>query len=244
MSDMKRLLSVLLLAMLILTSGIIPVFATEDHTHSWSDWETTRNATPYKEGSKSRICMICYAEQTEIIPKKKLTKNQKKAVNVVKSYLKYAKKFDTKKMKSCFRTYKTITVYDYTVKALKKHNKKIRWVMVDVTGNGKIIKVKAKITRPDLYNRVYANYYKWFQWQYRHQNASDAKTESALIKIEKPNLKKSTGTSTDTVTFTIVKTKKGWKIKNRNRTMTDIATGFYFKARRDAYDQFCEDYGL
>lgn len=212
-------------------------------SHSWGDWSIETKATPYKKGVKVRYCEECDKEQTKSIPKKKLTSNQKKAVKVVNSYMKYVKKFDTKKMKTCFNKYRIVSIYDYISKAMKKHNKKVKWSMVDVTGTGKTIKVKAKITRPDLYNRVYNNYYKWYQWQYRNPNASSSKKDNVLIKREKSNIKNSIGTSTDTVTFTVVKSSKGWKIKNRNRSMLDISLGFYFKAKDDAYDQFCEDYG-
>lgn len=213
--------------------------------HDWGSWETIRKATPYKKGLKVRTCWECEKEQTKSIPKRKLTSNQKKAVKVVTTYLKAAKKYNINKMNSCFK--KRSTKYVYPVANInhiyKKNNKVIKWKMVDARGKGNTITVKVKVTRPDLYSRTYKVFYETMEWALYHPNFTEAQLTNKLlskIKAKLDNYKPKT--TTDTVTFKIVKSGKKWKIKSQTRAIVDIATGFYYEASDDAYDDLVEEY--
>lgn len=214
-------------------------------SHEWSDWETTKAATVYKSGKKYRYCYYCDKEQFKTIPKKTITKNQKKAINTVKIYLKAAKSYNVKKMNSCFK--KKSKKYGYPTKnvnwAYKKYNKKMKWTIVDATGKGNTIKVKAKVTVPDLYEPTYKAMYETLDWLLIHPKASSKKIGNIFVKKYNKKVKKSkVKMFTDTYTFTVVKTKKGWKIKSKSRTIVDLATGFYNEAMDDASDDFIDYY--
>lgn len=214
--------------------------------HKWSAWETSRDATPYKEGQKVRYCEGCLKEQIGNIPKRKLTTNQKKAVKTVKKYLSAAKQYNVNRMNKCFKSKKSEHGYPttkYYKKLFKKYNKKMKWEFVDATGKGNTIRVKVKVTRPNFYNPFYKAFYKTFEWYLSHQKASDKAIGNYSDKKIKQNIKKcQKTTNVETVTFTLVKTKKGWKIKKKTMAIADVACGFINAAMEDAKDSFIRDY--
>ena len=214
--------------------------------HEWSAWETSRAATPYKAGNKFRYCEVCYKEQNKSIPKRKLTAKQKKAIKTVKTYLGAAKKYNVNKMNKCFKSKKSKHGYPtakYYKKLFKKYNKKIKWKFVDATGKGNTVKVKVKVTRPDFYSQFYKAFYKTCTWYLSHQKVSNKALGNYFDKKAKQYTKKCKKTTyTETVTFTVVKTKKGWKIKNKSMAIVDIACGYMNEAVEDASNSFVEDY--
>ncbi len=281
---MKKLLSLILMTALMLSTGAVTVFAADEtHTHNWSDWtteedstctehgtdyrycdgcgqyeyrevplaphewgdwEVEKKATPYQEGEKVRYCEECDEAQYATIAKRKLSAKQKKAVKVVNTYLKAAKSYNVKKMNACFK--KGSKKYGYPTKKInwvyKKYNKKIKWSMVDVTGTGNTITVKVKVTRPDFYKQAYNAYYETFEYGISHPKASSSTLGNKInskYNSKVKNCKKKT--STDTVSFKVVKSGKKWKIKAKTKTIVDIATAFFWEGSEDAYDDFLDD---
>ena len=212
--------------------------------HNWSSWDVDKAATPYKEGYYSRQCYDCYKIQYRPIAKKKLTTNQRKAEKVVKTYLKAAKSYNIKKLNKCFK--KDSKKYGYPTKKIKwvfkKYNKKISWELLDVTGNGKSVKVKVRINRPDLYSQAYDAVCDALIYGIDHNKSSDYIANSMFKRFSSKVKKGKITNSSKTVTFTVVKTKKGWKLKSKSRTIVDIATLFFWEGMDDAGDEIIRIY--
>ena len=66
---MKKLLSILLALTLMLSSGIVSVFAEdESHVHVWSDWITEEESTCDEHGSDYRFCEECGQYEYREVP--------------------------------------------------------------------------------------------------------------------------------------------------------------------------------
>lgn len=218
------------------------------YPHKWGEWKTYRKSTAYVEGWKYRVCRICEQEDDKDLPLRKITKNEKKARKVVNKYMKAAKHYKVKKMNSCFA--KKPKTYGYPTAKIdwvfKKHNKKIKWEIRDIIPKGKRIDVKVRVTRPDLYSREFNAMYDALEWAWDKWglNAQYHGNETGLKAIHKFNKRAKKGkikTKTQTVTFKMVKTSKGWKIQKKTRTIVDIATGYINEAMDDAADEWLED---
>ena len=213
--------------------------------HSWSPWKMERVPTPYAEGYNIRYCFNCSKEQKQYLPKVKMTINQKKAISVVNTYMKAAKKYDIKKMNRCFAS--KPKKYGYPTKNLnnifKRNNKKaIKWEITNITGNNKKYVVTVKITQPNYYNKIYDIYYDALEYALLNNQSGTKAGTSAINKMVKKLKNAKIKKSTETYRFPIIKKNGKWKIEKKNRTIVDIACGYLNVAMNDATDQFLEDY--
>ena len=218
------------------------------YPHKWGKWKIYRKSTAYVKGEKYRICHFCENEDSKTLPLRKITKNEKKARKVVNKYMKAAKNYKVKKMNSCFA--KKPKTYGYPTAKIdwvfKKHNKKIKWEILNIKPKGKRIDVKVRVTRPDLYSREFNAMYDalvwaWDKWGTNAQYHGKETGLKALHKFNKRAKKGKIKTKTQTVTFKMIKTSKGWKIQKKTRTIVDIATGYIYKAMDDATDEWLKD---
>ena len=190
--------------------------------------------------------MYEWYQSVKPIDKSTLTSTQKKAVKVVDTYMKAAKKYDWKKMNKCF--YKLSKKYGYPTnkrfaKYHKKYNKSIKWKIISAKGTGRVIKIKVAYIHPDLYKPYYSASYKIMWWTADHKSANTKKIGQQFAKIALKKLKKAkVGTEIDSATFTIVKVNGKWRIKKKTAKLTDIAAGNYNAAEIDSLDAFVEDY--
>ena len=212
--------------------------------HSWSSWSLDQKSTPYVRGYKSRYCTYCDKEERVYLEKTKLTKNQKKAVAVVNTYMKAVKSYNVKKMNSCFasKTKKYGYPTKITNKIFKKNNKKIiKWTITNITGGGKKYTVSAKVTQPDYYDTVFDIFYDTLMDAWNHNKDGTKAGIRAASKTAEKLKKRKVKKSTKIYKFSIIKKGSKWKIKKKNRTMVDIACGFQNIAVDDAIDQYLED---
>ncbi|SDB02957.1 hypothetical protein [Eubacterium oxidoreducens] len=217
--------------------------------HNWGKWKTKKKATTMQAGKKVRECKYCDATQKKKIAKKKMTASMKKAKKVANDYMKAAKAYDVNKMNSLFANKKCSTGYPTSVVDgyLKKYNKKyLKWKFVDVKKDGKIYKVKMKVTRPDMYNNFYKAVDDTLTWYLGmslfysepSKSALFQKYNANLVKYLKKFAKKSKKTDTTTITLKIKKTKKGWKIVKKTKAIVDIACGYANAGMDAAYDEW------
>lgn len=212
--------------------------------HDWKLVKTVKS-TAFKEGKKTWSCSRCSASKTTKISKRKMTSTEKKLKSVTDKYLNGAKYYNCSKMDSCFASTKSSDDYIYIPKInkfFKKYNKKIKWHITGMKKEGKGYKVTVSVTRPDFYKISYSTFLKTYNWalnkwsdkMFDHPNAFVNKFTKLFSK--KVNTCDIT-TDTKTVTFHMVKKNGHWKIKKKNRTMVDIANGYFWKSLEDAtYD--------
>lgn len=227
----------------------------EECRHEWSAWEVARKATPYKAGAKERTCFLCGDIQTKAIPKRKMSKTEKKAVAVVKTYLKAAKAYNWKTMNKCF--VKTSSKYGYptvgkVAKRYRKFNKKmLKWKFIDLRKSGKSYVAYVKVTRPDGYGLIYDPYYNELVNTFdkyvdeyavgRRSVSKDGERagERAIKKYINALSKKGISeTYTETVKVPVVKHRGKWKIKSKSMAVVDIATCYYNEGIRNAVKDF------
>ncbi len=212
------------------------------YNHQWCFYER-KKPTSYKKGLNIYECDHCGCRKYSTIPKRPLTKKEVKVKRVVKRYIQYAKKYNWKKMNKLFKSKKC--GYGYPTKSplpkyYKKYNKKIKYRIRNITGKGKKYTATADVWIPNLYwcmyNAIENEYYYLMDHYSTNAEASGNRILNRYInsvKKSKAKLKKKR------ISFKIVKTKKGWKIKKKTITMVDIATGFYASSTYDGE----EDYG-
>ena len=226
-SVLKRIMAIVLLA--VMTISVAPCFSlaetgTADEAAAKAAWY--QSVTPVQQST--------------------LTPPQKKAVKVVNTYMKAAKSYNWRKMNKCFKkkgkSYGYPTKKSY-VKFFKKYNKNLNWKIISVTGGGKQIKVTVAVAQPDMYSIFYGSLYDLCYWLSDNMKASDRKIQKKYTKLLQ-KYRKSTpvGQTYRSVTFTMVKKGKNWKIKSKGMKVVDIATGLYNEAFEDAEDDFEDDY--
>lgn len=204
--------------------------------HDWEDWKILRKATSYHKGKKERYCQECYEHEVKVIPKRALTNNETKAKRVVAKYLKCCKKFNYKKVKSCFHNNKKYVFYfDSTIKKyLKKHNKRIKWTIKDISGSGNKIKVKARVKYANLYkvsyNAIFNAVKDYGDGKIGKKDIEDRFWTNYINGLRKAKYK----TRKKTFTFTVIKKHGKWKIKKRTKSIIDIATGRFYEGYDDA----------
>ena len=209
--------------------------------HDWESWETIKNPTYYKEGRKNRYCNECGKKQTKAIPKKTLSKEEKKAVSVATDLLKYAKKYDVKKMKKQFASPPKKLFFEEKVKLAKyckKYNqKKLSSKIHSVSINQKEATVKLDVTYPDAYYPFGYAYYDLVLYIIDHPKCS----EKTMFKVYMKSLSRYTkvfgvGKETNTITFKLKKTKKGWRIAKSSYDIKNALNCNYQKAYSDFFD--------
>lgn len=201
---------------------------------------------------KKRTCSRCDKVQRKAIPKRKLTKSEKKAKRVVVRYLNAAKHYKVKRMNKCFA--KIPGKYGYPQKKIdgvfKKYNKKMKWKVKNITGGKKYKTVIAWIYLPDFYFPAHDAWYGSLKWAWKKWGVN-SNTDSHIkrllnrfwkkykIKVKKQKRKY----YTTTVKFKLVKKKGKWKIKTKNRLMVDIATAYLNEGKDEGANDF-EDWVL
>ena len=240
--------------------AIAPAVALADDSdwscsHSWSSWSVLEEATIYAGGSEERYCDLCGLTQERAIPKRQMNTNERKAVKLVTTYLKAAKKYDWKKMNRCF--VKATKKYGYpTDKAVAKYHKKynkrmLKWTMVDVKKSGKTYYVYVSVRRPDGYDLMHDSLYrslvKCFKKHYKKgtlgtkaakRDAEKAGSRAAVkyaAKLKSPGIRE---TIYEEICFPVVKRNGKWKIKKKSMDIVDVACCGYNDAKETAIDDF------
>lgn len=185
--------------------------------HDWGSWETVNKPTYYKSGKKVRYCDECGKKQVKAIPKKVLSKTEKKAATTATDLLKYAKKYNVKKMKKQFISPPKNVFFEKKValaKYCKKYNqKKLSYKIRSVSIDQKDATVKLDVTYPDAYYPFGYSYYDLVYYLIEHPKCSDKAMFKQYMKyLSKYTKRFGVGNETKTITFKLKKTKKGWKI--------------------------------
>lgn len=169
--------------------------------------------------------------------------NKSKAEKVVRTYINATKSYSINKMNKCFRT-KPKNAFFVKKKALakycKKYNKKTTYQIKSTKIKGKSATIKVSVTSPDCYLIFscafddFENYY--IDYALEHgKNPSSSKGNAYLMKrIQYYTDMFGVEYNTRTITFKLIKTKKGWKIQSASRRIKDIANCRY----EEAYDDF------
>ncbi len=169
--------------------------------------------------------------------------NKTKAVKVVKSYLKATKSYNVKKMNKCFRSKPKDAFFvskKDMAKYCKKYNKKTTYKIKSTKIKGKSGVIKVSVTSPDCYSIFESAFDDCTSWAidyyFEHgKEPSSSKMNSRLMKyINRYTKEYGVDYTTRTITFKMIKTKKGWKIKSATRNIKDIANCQYGKA----YDEY------
>ena len=206
--------------------------------------------TPFEQGEEKRVCSTCRATEYQAIPVREMTDEEKQSQAAVVKYLSAAKKYKVKKMNRCFANKKAKAGYPTKKIAwiFKKYNKKMSWEVTSISGSGSSYRVKVKVKHPTIYQKTYTTFYNSMEWALdRYLNGHKLPSGSAIAKrfFKKLNEKvreDGVRTTTHNYWFSVKKTSKGWKIKKKNRTLVDIATGVYNEGVDDAAKDFKADY--
>lgn len=92
----KKLTTILLIFVLLLTSMPVCAFAQEGTSHTWGKWVTTKKATALSAGAKTRSCSECHKTQRKSIPKLKAKITLKKKSVTMRSGKSYTLKIKSK----------------------------------------------------------------------------------------------------------------------------------------------------
>lgn len=170
--------------------------------------------------------------------------NKTKAEKVVKTYINATKIYNVNKMNKCFRS-KPKNTFFVKKKALakycKKYNRKTTYRIKSTKIKGKNATIKVSVTSPDCYF-IFLDSFEDFEDYYvdyylRHgRNPSSAKANKYLMECIRYYTWERDGVeyNTRTITFKMIKTKKGWKIQSASRRIKDIANCRY----EEAYDDY------
>ncbi len=172
--------------------------------------------------------------------------NKSKAEKVVKTYINATKTYNISKMNKCFYT-KPKNAFFIKKKAMakycKKYNRKTTYRIKSTKIKGKNATIKVSVTSPDCYYifldsfEDFEDYYVDYYLQHGRKPSS-AKANAYLMECIRYYTWEWGGVeyNTRTITFKMIKTKKGWKIKSATDRIKDIANCRYEEAHNDSFD--------
>lgn len=207
-------------------------------SHIYGKWIIKEEATPWKTGKKYRECQRCLMGAEEIIiPKRKMTTNEKKVYTTAKKLFTYAKSYNIKKMNACFTSKQPSTFFTdnkYMASYCRKYNKKkLKVTPVDVVIKGNKATITFKVTYPDAYKPLLKSCeaMNWNGHSY-HKKKGQAKMKAYVKKYTKKyGVKK----STKNIKVSLKKTKKkGWKISSSSTVLKNAINCNYRTAFKDA----------
>ena len=172
--------------------------------------------------------------------------NKAKAEKVVKTYINATKSYNINKMNKCFRS-KPKNAFFFKKKAMakycRKYNKKTTYQIKSTKIKGKSGTIKVSVTSPDCYY-IFLDAFEDFEDYYvdyyldHGRYPSSAKANTYLMNSIKYYTYEwgGVGYNTRTITFKMIKTKRGWKIQSASRRIKDIANCRYEEAHDDSFD--------
>ena len=205
--------------------------------HKYGKWIIDKPATPYAKGKKHRVCSVCKEEETAVIPIRKSTAAEKKAVKAARKLFAYAKTYNIGKMNACFTKSQDASFFKnnaYMASYCRKYNKKkLRYSVSNIILKGNKATVKLKVTYPDAYKPLLktCEAMNWNGYSY-NSRTGQKKMQSYVKKYTKRfGVRK----MTQTLTVSLKKTKKkGWKISGSTRAIKNAINCNYRTALKDA----------
>lgn len=223
----------------------IPLCDDFSYNHNW-DYYGKKQPTGFKEGYYIYECPKCSYMKFVSIPKRPLNKKEKKAKSIITKYLKSAKKYNIKKMNKCFYDKECSLKYPTNKKIAKifrtYNKKKLKWRMIGGLGKGAHYTLKYEVELPFLGEAAYKASFKSHKYEGEYGYSKKKKIKKFLKYAKKYRGE----TFSCYVKFSVIKTKKGWKIHNKTRKMVNISTCLYLVGdeygRKDAPYDLWDDY--
>lgn len=211
--------------------------------HNWGKWYTVKAATPFSTGLSERICSEC--EETEqkttakTKAKKASTKTEKNVTKPISDFFKYAKSYNTKQIKKCFKNPKKVSLFEKkknVAKFYKTYNTKyLKYAYKSIKADKKKATVKVYCRYYDAYTpTIYAmDDMVWYILKNPRasSNTIDKKQYKQMCSYAK---KQGVKYDTAVLTFNLVKSGKNWKISSYTKAMDNAIHGNY----RDAYNDY------
>ena len=205
--------------------------------HKYGAWIIDQAATPYVKGKKHRECKVCGETITQVIPIRKSTAAEKKAVKAARNLFAYAKTYDIGKMNACFTKSQDASFFKnnaYMASYCRKYNKKkLRYSVSNIILKGNKATVKLKVTYPDAYKPLLKTC-EAMNWNgYSYNSRTGQKKMQSYVK--KYTRRFGVRKTTQTLTVSLKKTKKkGWKISASTRAIKNAINCNYRTALKDA----------
>lgn len=213
--------------------------------HCWGEWECIRKADAFRTGYYKRECECCGKVNSKTTPKLKSVKTTTKLENEVKrsatAFLAAAKKYDVKKLKSCFRK-KPSLFYSkkYIASFVRKSNKKyMKYVITSIKMKGK---KDATVTVSCKYQNAYDIFYQSF-FDTVNYITDTGNTNSYVLdkyqydRVVKYNKKYKKHFTIKTFDINMKKIGKKWKITSFTKKMKDAIHCNY----QSSYNEYFED---
>lgn len=211
--------------------------------HSYSSWMTVKKATAFSTGTAERECYICQAVQKKSLAKLKTvsasTKEQKAVKKVISNFFTYAKKYDTKKIKTCFASPKKVKLFETKKKMAsfyRSSNKgSLKYAFKSFSVSKKTATVKVYCRYQDTYWPAFYSVADADSYLILHPKTSNTKIDKYQYEqIVKWNKKYTKQYSDTTLSIKLKKVGKSWKISSYTKALNNAIHGNY----QDAYDYY------
>lgn len=207
--------------------------------HVWGRWYTDKKATIFQSGSKIQYCSNCSAKNKVTIPKLKMTSSQKQVKKSVDAFFKYAKQYNTGKLKKCFSKPSTVQLFvdnNYMAKYFQKYNKRISYTLKSIKVKGKKATVSLTYKYPNRYNTFSVVFENAFYYKLENPYISDSQLYKYMYDKACQNSKAGTDYSYGKLTLELRKYGSAWKITSFSSKINNLIHSNYPKAYNDYFN--------
>ena len=212
--------------------------------HTYGRWQEEEAATAFYNGLIVRDCIYCNHEQAKVTPKLKTinikNKNEKEISKYVMKFFSYAKKYDIKKMRSCFSCQSIMfSNKKYMAAYVRNSNKKyLKYAIKSISINKKkgTAVVKVYCQYQDSYSAYVDAMDDVVKYLNRHLKASHKTIDKYQYKRTAYYNKKYWPTiENKTITLKMKKIKSKWKITSYTKSLNNAIHCDYQRAYDDYF---------